>query len=99
MKYESMDAVLRQILTKMCDYVGADVETIDTTQQGWFRKYSWTEEQENDFKLWLCNKLRNNRTWRNYLLSQPNKSGQDYLKRCVDSFVFNYGWTIKGMKR
>ena len=51
------ESQLKEILTEMCRRVGADYDKIDFKKEGWFRDYTWTEEEQEDFHQWLGNKL------------------------------------------
>jgi hypothetical protein len=86
---------LKETLTKMCEVVGADYTSIDFKSKDWFLKYSWTTEQENEFKNWLINYLKKSREARNSLMEWPHIKDNHNLQKFADSFVFNYGWKVK----
>ena len=69
----------KEILKKMCSYVGADFNEIDFKSDYWYLKHQWTEEQENDFIHWLTEHHKKKHP--------PKKALQ-----LANEFVFNYGW-------
>lgn len=80
------------VLKEMCDRVGADVESVDFKEHGWYFKHSWTQEEEEEFVQWLADKLKN-KEFRNSLLKFPSlyrmKSGR---LKAAKEFVMFYGW-------
>lgn len=49
-----------EILKEMFIRVGADYNEELVQQEGWFQKYSWSKEEEEDYKEWLINYLVKN---------------------------------------
>lgn len=84
---------LKAILTKMCEWVNADYNTIDFSEQEWYYKYAWTDEQQNEFKGWMINYLRKNKEAR-YELLAFSTTDKKRLEKAVNEFIFNYGWKI-----
>ncbi len=41
------------ILTELCNRVGVQRKTVNTAQSHWFWKHTWTEEEEEQFRIWL----------------------------------------------
>jgi len=46
-----------QVLKEMCKRVGADYDTIDFSQDGWYLDHEWTIDEEKDFINWLADKM------------------------------------------
>lgn len=84
---------LKAILTKMCEWVGADYNTIDFSEQEWYYKYLWTDEQQNEFKAWMINYLKTTKEARYELLDNPI-TDKKRIEKAVNEFIFNYGWRI-----
>lgn len=85
---------LKIILTKMCEWVDADVNTLDFSEQEWYHKYTWADEQQNEFKAWMINYLKTNKEARYELMAFPN-TDKKRIEKLVDEFIFNYGWVGK----
>jgi len=81
-----------KILKKQCDMVGTDwkkffgpyLDGRDMPQE-WFRKYAWTEEDENKFLDWLMN----------YLHKLNPGVSLNYIEQHARAHIFNYGWVTK----
>ena len=86
---------LTKVLKEMCRRVGADFNKMNFRSNNWFRKYSWTEQEQEDFKEWMCKLLKGSRQARNELLEHPINQKR-HIEKAVDFFVFDYGWTIRG---
>lgn len=82
---------LKEVLTKMCEIVGAKYESIDFKKDRWFEEYSWAIEKEQEFKTWLMTLLKQKKAMMALfgLLSTHRLIRQ----KCADDFCFNYGWT------
>lgn len=85
---------LRIILCKMCSMVGADPALIDFKQDNWYMQYSWTREQEDEFREWLRAYLRKDRlAFR--LLTGITVRNKILIDRFIESFLLYCGWTTK----
>ena len=78
------DPFLRELLEKMFEAVGADYESFDFTAPEWYRKYSWTEEQEAAFSEWATKQIMKNK-------KLPKKAAESKMA----FWLLNYGWPIK----
>jgi hypothetical protein len=83
---------LEIVLRKMCEYVGADYDSIDFKKDRWFMDYAWTEDTENEFKNWFINYLKTNKKAKLQLMKYPRITKVDNF---VNNFIFNYGWRTK----
>ncbi len=94
-KFESEEyKYLVEILTHMCEMVGADVNQIDFLADGWQHNYTWTQEQEKEFKEWFVT----------YMYRKPQRQRGIYevrgswhtpkkeLRKWANMFNFQYGW-------
>ena len=63
----------------------------DFKKNEWYYKYSWTQEQENDFINWLSKFLMKN--WKELL--QHKLINVKTAKEAAQEFVAFYGWKIK----
>jgi len=82
------------VLNTMFLWVGANYSDIDTQEDNWFFKHTWTEEEEKDFKKWLSSYLYGMKE------AQRELCDMNYMKkgdcnRAADMFVLNYGWCRK----
>ena len=87
---KNMPEELKTILNEMCSRVNANPEEIDFKSSDWYLKYTWTEEEQDDFIKWLADFLHTNNKARK-LFNIIGKS----KKRCKHGamlFVSNYGW-------
>ncbi len=97
-----MSTHLKVILAKMFDAVNFSIDSLPVPleefikQQTWFHEKSWSIKTENDFKVWFCDYLKNNKpafielTGRKYL-----SNNKESRQRLTDEFCWNYGWKIQ----
>lgn len=85
---------LRIVLCKMCTMVNADFNKINFKDKNWFQKYSWTAKQEEDFKKWLCNYLKDNRQARNEMMQFPTDRKRS-IQNFVEFFNMSHSWQVK----
>ena len=70
------------ILKQMCKEVRVSFKKVDFNEDGWYRKYEWTEYKQEKFKKWLVDYLYSNKE------ARPNDfphslNGQAGKKRVV----------------
>lgn len=88
-----MNEEVKIVLTEMCRVVGADYDSIDFHKERWFTQYSWTNEQENEFRVWLEDRLyKLPKNKRAEFMTFPSKN-KKIISETVGWFIFNYGWT------
>jgi len=87
-----MNLHLGYILKKMCEMVGANYDEIDFKKQSWFTLYKWNANKESEFKEWFVNYLMENKDARFELMEFPT-TRINIIKKLIDEFIFNYGWT------
>ena len=83
---------LRDILTKMCEIVGADPAKVFPYRDEWYRGHSWTNEQEKEFREWFVanvHKIKKTPYSRYSIGSKQNRN-----KTC-SYFLLSYGWLTK----
>lgn len=85
------------ILKEMCKRVEASHKDINFQEDGWFRKYEWTEEQEQNFVKWMVEYLYTNKEAREEITYSYIKTKKE-LKKVADFFTMMYGWKIKNDK-
>ena len=83
--------ILDTILDKMCTIVGADYKKIDFKEEGWFKKYTWTTEQEEEFRDWFLAYLISNKDARACVMPFPSKQLK-FVRGVVADFINQYGW-------
>jgi len=94
MKNKELGKHVKIILKEMCKVVGADHNKIDFKEHNWFYKYEWTHEEENKFKDWMINYLKENAEARNEMLTVSSKN-KKILEKAVAWWIFDYGWKVK----
>jgi hypothetical protein len=87
-----MNQELKTILDEMCSRVNANPEDIDFKSKDWYLKYTWTEEEQDDFIKWLSNFIYNNSKARKVFSIPKSKK---YCNKVSGMFVLNYGWRTK----
>ena len=85
---------LTLILREMCKRVNADIFKIDFGSNNWFWDYSWTKEEESDFREWLSRYLYESKAARNEIL-RTNWKNLKHCKEAANFFVWNHGWKTK----
>ena len=86
-----MNETLQIILKKMFEIIGEEYSFEKTQSDSWFLDYSWTAEQENQFRDWLVNYLYENKEARQSLMRWPRKNKKT-CKRATNEFILWYGW-------
>jgi|694.fasta_scaffold00447_19 hypothetical protein len=92
---EEKNPYLVQLIRKMCEVINVDYNTIDFQEDEWYDKHTWTEEQENEYIVWMSEELFNNEAMREELLENPEKSIMNCFHAAVH-FVANFGWDTLG---
>jgi len=94
---ENMTLHLKNILTKMCEYVNVDFNTIDFKEHEWFLKHAWTTNHENDFKEWMVDYLSNNKEAQKEIMNIET-TDKKRINATVGFFLFTYGWKTEDVK-
>ena len=82
---ENLD-IVNNCLKEMFKRVGLEYPNIELTDKpDWYWKYEWTEDEENDFKLWMVKYLQKYSDMVDY-----------YIDKEVGWFLLSYGWKTKG---
>jgi len=84
------------ILKKMFEVVG--LEEVDTSEEGWYLKHTWTQEQRAEFSEWMQEYLKQNRDARTELMRRPVKN-KETIARVIKEYIANYGWADKKTTR
>jgi hypothetical protein len=79
------------ILKEMCKRVKAPYSKIDFKSKDWFLDYTWTEEQQEDFIIWLNKYLYNSKEAREEIMAIPQRS-KESIDRVSRWFILMYGW-------
>ena len=86
------DFHLQTILANMCRLAEANYLEIDMSEKDWYRKHSWSEENQKIFLKWFAN----------YIHKMPDAQkelyNKSYMKKpeCMQAaqwFVLQYGWS------
>lgn len=86
-----MNKYLIEILEEMFSRVELEFNMNFILQPEWYLKYSWTEQQEDEFIEWLIEYMLKNKDARDELMIIPSKN-KKFIKEWVNEFILNYGW-------
>lgn len=86
-----MNKYLIEILEEMFSRVELEFNMNFILQPEWYLKYSWTEQQEDEFIEWLIEYMLKNKDARDELMIIPYKN-KKFIKEWVNEFILNYGW-------
>lgn len=79
------------LLKKMCSMINVDYDTMDFKEDHWYEKYTWTQQQEDEYLVWMAEELFQNDAMREELLEDPAKNIINCFEASVH-FIANYGW-------
>ena len=79
-----------EILAELCKRIGFNAELFDFTQKDWYLKHTWTQEQEEDFRIWLGKYLVTHKYAR-----KGTYRGQNVGYYKSGKIIMNYGWKVK----
>ena len=83
-----------KVIGKMCNYVGANPNKINFLSPYWYEKYSWKEEDQEDFIKWLTDYFYKRKEARKELLRTCIKTKKE-MNKASNEFVLKYGWKVK----
>lgn len=87
---------LKAVLMEMCSRVEADPSMIDTSEDEWYWKYTWTSEEQESFATWLGDYLVGTKGAAQELSQFPRlMKNKQSRRKFVDMFLLNYGWKIQ----
>ena len=86
---------LRVVLEEMCARVEIDPGTIDIEQDNWWRKTTWTYQEQASFVDWLCDYLADPRVARELLELPRLAKNKQQRRKVANEFLLNYGWLVK----
>lgn len=92
---EAKNPYLVRLIRRMCEVINVDYDSIDFQEDGWYEKHTWTDEQENEYILWVAQELYNNADMREELLEDPSQDIANCFEAAVH-FVANFGWDTLG---
>ena len=82
---------LWEVLSKMFEYVDADIDSFDFDKENWYWEYEWDRETEEEFIEWLSNYLYTTTKARRELMRFPIKNKERCRKVAIE-FNAWYGW-------
>jgi hypothetical protein len=92
--FENTKEAIDYIMAEMFKRVNAEYDSEFIMQDFWFTKYEWTLEEQESFRIWFYEQLRNNTSLRNFIL-QSKYCDSKTINKVSYEFIFNYGWKIK----
>jgi hypothetical protein len=90
MNKEKFGPGLTKVLTMMCEAVGVKLEDIDFNNPEWYMEHEWTEEQQEEFREKLLQKITKNP--KEYEDVIPPRYSNNSRKMQVELFILSYGW-------
>jgi hypothetical protein len=84
---------LNIILQEMYKRVNANFKE-HKNEDGWYIKYSWTEDEQNKFEKWLIKYMEKHKEARQELMSIQSNT-PIFLQKFAKMFLLNYGWKLK----
>ncbi len=87
-----MAPYLKIILQEMCSRVDADFNSIDFKKPDWYSKYYWTHSEQEQFRLWLIDYLKDKKVIKE--LTNISITNLKVREKVANEFVFMYGWTV-----
>lgn len=82
------------IVKKQCEFANVNFDSIDFNEDLWQDKYTWTNEQQNEFKKWLVKFLKDTSKARKEIMAFPSSKTIKVLNSVVEEFVLQYGFKI-----
>ena len=71
------------LIKEMFNFIGAEYSDEFVSQEDWYWKCSWTQDEENEYKKWMVNDLRDLGVTKKIAIG------------IADWFLMDYGWKIK----
>lgn len=98
-KYRVQDRVEKHqaiILEELFRRVGEKMlyRDFDFNQKFWFEEFSWTWAEQEDFKDWLVEYLKNSMEARQEVMGHAT-TRYKFVERFAGGFVFMYGWKLR----
>jgi hypothetical protein len=87
----NMPRHLSFVLRELCKRVKADYKKINFSEPDWFMQKSWTEQEQEKFRLWFVKQLESKTEMRR-LMEIPLKQN---IEKFASFFCLMYGWKIK----
>lgn len=87
-------SILIKILKKLCKMVDTDFKKMNFAKENWYLQHEWTNEQENEFRIWLTSLLKHSSKARNSIMIH-NIKDDVFISKFVESFILFYGWKLK----
>jgi len=88
----ALDTILSEMFTRVGRIYNPPLEG------NWYASEEWTQEQENEFALWMQDYLLNDNKARKEFMKKPLKNAE-VIQKTVKEFLSVYGWKVKQTKR
>ena len=82
------------IMKKMCELNNVDYYKVNFHNDEWYTAYTWTEEEEQVFRDWLFNYMKDNVEARKELMRINSKSKKN-LEIFISEFCLMWSWSYK----
>jgi hypothetical protein len=92
-----MDENIKEVLAKMCGFIGVDFKEVNFGERDWSDQYAWTSTERNGFKVWMTNLLTTKPTYRRSFMPVPS-GGKKAIEVAVNNFIANCGWILDDEK-
>jgi len=88
----ALDTILQEMFVRVGRIYNPPLE------DNWYASEEWTQEDENDFALWMQDYLLNDNKARKEFMKKPLKNAE-VIQKTVKEFLSVYGWRVKQTKR
>ena len=95
MKKNNLHGVyLTDILKEMCKRVGVDYDDVDFSEDEWYLKHAWRQQDQDMFIEWFAKYLRNMGPRRELCQHPPLVRTKEERSKFAEKFVAEFGWKI-----
>lgn len=81
-----------EIIKIMFEHIGLEITDDYVFEHFWFTKHSWSEEQENSFKVKVLEYLNNQKLRDVRVMSNNCSITKKKFKKIADEIAWNWGW-------
>lgn len=77
---KSKNSELYRYLSEMFERADVDPEEVDITQRRWYHEYTWSLEDQEEFREWMIEELK------------KDPETKTFAEQKADMFILNYGF-------
>ena len=87
-----MNSSMTEILTEMIHRIGKTEDDIDFSEKDWFEKHTWTEKEQEAYREWLVEYLKNPKHLREIAMWPRITKNKKMREKLAGELILNYGW-------